>query len=160
LQAILELSKFTKRISVVNITQELTGDEILKEKVKKLSFLKIYNSCGVKAINGNRSVEGIKVMNVKTKKNFEIKAKGVVVEIGLEPSLDFQLPKGLKLNKINEIDVDQNCNTNISGLFAAGDITDVKWKQIIVAAGEGAKAALSAYNYLMKSKNFLDGKYK
>jgi len=160
LQAILELSKFTKKISVVNITPELTGDEMLKEKIKKMSFLEIHNNCKVTAIKGGKNVESVEVMNTATKKTFEIKAEGVVVEIGLEPSLDFELPKGLEVNKIKEIDVDQNCNTNVSGLFSAGDVTDVKWKQIIIAAGEGAKAALSAYSYLMKSKDFLNGKYK
>jgi alkyl hydroperoxide reductase subunit F len=118
--------------------------------VKKLSFVKIFNSCKVNAIKGEKKVDGVEFENVTTKEKLSLEARGVVVEIGLEPSLSFKLPKGLKLNKRNEIDVDQNCNTNIRGLFSAGDITDVRWKQIIIAAGEGAKAALSAYDYLQR----------
>jgi alkyl hydroperoxide reductase subunit F len=110
-------------------------------------------------VKGKKAVESIVIINTATKKKFELKVNGVIVEIGLEPGLDFELPTGLKLNKRNEIDVDQNCKTNIPGLFAAGDITDVKWKQIIIAAGEGAKAGLSAYDYLIGNKEFLDHKY-
>jgi alkyl hydroperoxide reductase subunit F len=154
LQAILELAKFTNQIYVINITPELTGDEILKENVKKLSFVKVFNNCRVTAIKGEKKVEGIEFENTVTKEVSSLEVRGVVVEIGLETSLGFEMPKRLKLNERNEIDVDQNCNTAVPGLFSAGDVTDVKWKQIIIAAGEGAKAALSAYDYL--SKNFLE----
>ncbi len=159
MQAILELSKVTQKIYVINIAQDLTGDEILKEKIKKMGFVKIFNDCKVVEIKGASRVEGIEVENVKTKERFGLEVKGVIVLIGLVPSLDFELPDGLKINERNEIDVDQNCCTNIPGLFAAGDVTDVKWKQIIIAAGEGAKAALSAYEYLMSKKEFVDGKF-
>lgn len=158
MQAILELSKFTKKIYVVNITDDLTGDEILKEKIKKMN-LKIFNNSKVVGIKGENRVEGIEVENVKTKERFSLEVRGVIVLIGLTPSLDFELPEGLKINEKNEIDVDQNCCTNIPGLFAAGDVTDVKWKQIIIAAGEGAKAALSAHEYLMSKKEFVDEKF-
>jgi alkyl hydroperoxide reductase subunit F len=151
LQAILELAKFTNQIYVINLALELTGDEILQDRVKELPFVKVFNNCKVTKIKGERKVEGIEFVNTITKETLNLNVRGVVVEIGLEPSLGFNLPKGLKLNEKNEIDVDQNCNTNIEGLFAAGDVTDVKWKQIIIAAGEGAKAALSAYEYLQKN---------
>ncbi|MEM5869990.1 MAG: FAD-dependent oxidoreductase [Candidatus Aenigmatarchaeota archaeon] len=150
LQAVLEASKFTKKIFLINIASDLTGDEILKEQVKKLSFVKIFNNSRVKAIKGKNRVESIEVENLVSKEVLNLNVEGVIVVIGLEPSLDFKLPRGLKLNKNREIDVDQNCKTNIAGLFAAGDVTDVKWKQIIVAAGEGAKAALSAHEYLQR----------
>jgi alkyl hydroperoxide reductase subunit F len=150
LQAILELAKFTKEIYLVNLTPKLTGDEILKDKVLKMDSVKVYNGCRIKSIGGDKFLEKVKVENCLDKKSFDLKVRGMIVEIGLEPSLDFKLPRGLKLTKNKEIDVDQNCITTVKGLFSAGDITDVKWKQIIIAAGEGAKAALSAYEYLIK----------
>jgi len=156
LQTICELAKFTKKIYVVNITPNLTGDPVLQDNVKKLPFVKIFNNSKVTAIKGDKRVEGIEFMNIVTKKSQNIKVRGVVVEIGLEPSLGFKIPKGLRVNKRDEIDVDQNCYTKVAGLFSAGDVTDVKWKQIIIAAGEGAKAALSAYEYL--NKKFLTEK--
>jgi alkyl hydroperoxide reductase subunit F len=148
LQAILELAKFTNQIYVINVGSQLTGDEVLQESVKKLSFVNIFNDCKVTAIKGDKKVEGVEFMSMLTKKVSSLEVRGIVVEIGLESSINFKLPKGLKLNKRNEIDVDQNCLTTVDGLFAAGDVTDVRWKQIIIAAGEGAKAALSAYEYL------------
>jgi alkyl hydroperoxide reductase subunit F len=159
LQAVLELSKFTKQIYLINIASELTGDEILQEKVKNLKFVKMFNNCKVTKITGKKVVEHVEVQNVVTKQKFKLKVNGIIVEIGLEPSIDLKLPKELVINEKNEIDVDQNCRTSVAGLFAAGDVTDVKGKQIVIAAGEGAKAALSAYEYLMKSKEFIDHKY-
>ena len=116
-----------------------------------MSTVKVYNNCKIKSVKGERFLEKVVVEDTMKKSDFELKVRGMVVEIGLEPSLDFKLPKDLKMTKNNEIDVDQNCMTSVKGLFAAGDITDVKWKQIIVAAGEGAKAALSAYEYIKKN---------
>lgn len=159
LQAVLELSKFTKQIYLINIASRLTGDEILQEKVKNLKFVKVFNNCKVIRITGKKTVDHVEVQNVVTKQKFKLRVNGIVVEIGLEPSIDLKLPKELIMNKKNEIDVDQNCNTNIPGLFAAGDVTDVKGKQIVIAAGEGAKAALSAYDYLIKSREFISHRY-
>ena len=78
------------------------------------------------------------------------KENGVFIEIGWIPSIDFD--QITKKNKLNEIIVDKQCRTNISGVFAAGDITDIGIWQIIVAAGEGAKAAITASEYLAKQK--------
>lgn len=149
MQAIIELCKFTNKIYVVNLTNDLTGDEILKDMIKKMGSIKIYNNSKVISVKGDERLDGIEVQNLKSNEKFYLEVDGLIVLIGLEPSLDFKLPKGLKLNKLNEIDVDQNCRTRISGMFAAGDVTDVRSKQIIIAAGEGAKAALSAHDYLM-----------
>jgi len=154
LQAILELAKFTNQIYVINLAPKLTGDEVLQDGVKKLSFVKVFNNCKVTRVKGKKRVEGIEFMNRVTKKVSDLGVKGLIVEIGLEPSIGFELPKELVLNEINEIDVDQNCNSSVPGLFAAGDVTDVKWKQIIIAAGEGAKAALSVYEYLTGKKGY------
>ncbi len=154
LQAILELAKFTNQIYVINLASELTGDEVLQDSVKKLPFVKVFNNCKVASIKGEKRVEGVEFTNKVTKEVSDLKVGGVVVEIGLEPSIGFELPKKLVLNEKKEIDVDQNCNTTIPGLFAAGDVTDVRWKQIIIAAGEGAKAALSAYEYLTGKKGY------
>lgn len=78
-----------------------------------------------------------------------IDVDGIFVEIGWETDVSF-LPKDIKLNKSNEIIIDKGNKTNIPGLFAAGDVTDILYKQDIIAAGEGAKAALSVYEYLSK----------
>jgi len=158
LDAVLQLSKYTKQIYVVNITSHLGGDEIVREKVLNLPFVKIFNNCKITAIHGDEFVKSVDVQDLTTKKTFNLDVRGVFVEIGLRPGTDLELP--VKLNERKEIVVDKECKTSVPGIFAAGDVTDCKYKQIIIAAGEGAKAALSAYEYLRSKKEFLNGKYK
>jgi NADH-dependent peroxiredoxin subunit F len=75
---------------------------------------------------------------------------GVFVQIGLVPNTEF-LKGAVELSKYGEIVVDAKCHTNVPGVFAAGDATTVPYKQIVIAAGEGAKAALSAFDYLIRT---------
>jgi alkyl hydroperoxide reductase subunit F len=75
---------------------------------------------------------------------------GVFVQIGLVPNTEF-LKESVALSKFGEIEIDAKCATNVPGVFAAGDCTTVPYKQIVIAAGEGAKAALSAFDYLIRS---------
>lgn len=99
-------------------------------------------------IKGKGRVEGIVVRDRRSGEHKELPVQGVFIEIGLIPNSD--LVKGLaKLNRWGEIVVDCKCQTNVPGLFAAGDVTTVPEKQIIIAAGEGAKAALAAHSYLI-----------
>ncbi len=100
------------------------------------------------SIKGEKFVKAIEIENNNSRK--DIAVEGVFVEIGLIPNSDFA--EGVDKNSLNEIMVNCACETNIPGLFAAGDVTNVPEKQIIVAAGEGAKAALSAFRYFVKAK--------
>jgi len=86
----------------------------------------------------------------KNNKEKDIKVDGIFVEIGLIPNSDIETEPKIEKNKYGEIIVDQYCNTNIPGIFAAGDVTSVPEKQVIIAAGEGAKAAITAFKYLQK----------
>jgi alkyl hydroperoxide reductase subunit F len=104
----------------------------------------------VTEILGKDSVIGIRVSSTDDVKQREIELSGVFVEIGLIPNSD--LFKGLvDMNQRGEIMVDCACRTSQAGVFAAGDVTTVPEKQIVVAAGEGAKAALSAYEWLARN---------
>ncbi|MDI6798385.1 MAG: FAD-dependent oxidoreductase [Candidatus Aenigmarchaeota archaeon] len=158
LDAVLQLSKFTKEIYLVNITPNLGGDEIAREKVMKLPYVRVFNNCKIASIQGDTVVRSVEVQDIVTNKRFKLEVRGVFVEIGLKPGTDIELP--VKLNERKEIIVDKDCKTSVPGIFAAGDVTDTTYKQIIIAAGEGAKAALSAYEYLRSKKEFLNGKYK
>ena len=101
----------------------------------------------VREILGDRVVEGIKIRDKKSGQEEELKVQGVFVEVGLDPNSEL-VKDMLPLNEYKEIIVDPMCKTSIPGIYAAGDVTTVHEKQIVVAAGEGAKAALSAYEYL------------
>ena len=140
----------------------ITADSALVEKISDHPKLRIYERYKVRRIEGGKMVEGITIFSAvaaagaasaaSTASAAEIRlpVEGVFVEIGLEPNSQILADlQQLKLNDDREIKVDCQCRTGIDGLFAAGDVTDVYGKQIIIAAGEGAKAALAASEYLL-----------
>lgn len=148
LDATLQLMKIARHIYLVNIASELTGDAIMIEKVKSSNMVTILSDTNVKAILGDKMVSALRVK--KKDKEETLNVQGVFVEIGLEPNSGFA--KDVKKNERREIKVNCYNETDIPGVFAAGDVTDVPEKQIIIAAGEGSKAALSAFRYLNKSR--------
>jgi len=148
LEATDDMVKIAEQVYLVSITQ-LTGDQVLIDKVKSASNLTMFLGHEVVAITGKNLVAGIKIRNLKSKQEKELEVGGVFVEIGLIPNSG--LVKGLVgMNRLDEIEVNCANETNIPGLFAAGDVTTVPEKQIVVAAGEGAKAALQAHRYLQR----------
>jgi len=148
LDAVLQLMKIANHVYVINITNHLTGDEIMQEKIKKSKKVSILNNSQVIEISGDDFVDAIKIE--KDKKEETLAVQGIFVEIGLIPNSGFAVD--LNKTKIGEIKVNNKNITNIPGIFAAGDVTDVFEKQIIIAAGEGAKAALSVFHYLSSRK--------
>jgi alkyl hydroperoxide reductase subunit F len=148
LEAVDDMVKIASHVYLVSLTP-LTGDQVLIDRVKGASNLTMFLEHEVVAITGENLVDGIKIRDLKTKQERELQVGGVFIEIGLMPNSD--LVKGVvALNRIGEIEVNCNNETNVSGLFAAGDVTSVPEKQIVVAAGEGAKAALQAHRYLQR----------
>ena len=146
LEAVLQLMAIARSISLINITDDLTGDPILREKVRASDKVKIYNTAQVTEITGSQMVEEI-IVDVAGEKR-AIPVSGVFVEIGLVPNSEFV--QGIEKNRWGEIIVNNRNETNLPFVFAAGDVTDVPEKQIIIAAGEGSKALLSAYRYLAR----------
>jgi alkyl hydroperoxide reductase subunit AhpF len=106
----------------------------------------------VTEIKGNGKVERIVITDLKTLENRDLQTDGVFIEIGLKANSDF-LSGLTETNTNGEIIVDAYCKTSRKGIFAAGDITNVPYKQIVIAAGEGAKAALSACEYITQLNN-------
>jgi len=121
----------------------------LIDRVKDAGNLTMFLEHEVTEITGEKLVDGIKIRDLKTKQEKELRVNGVLIEIGLMPNST--VAKGVAaLNRKGEIEVTCNNETNIAGLFAAGDVTNVPEKQILIAAGEGAKAALQAHRYLQR----------
>lgn len=150
LDAALNVSKLVNQIYIINITPELTGDPVMIEKVTDMPQIRIMNSCEVVVIQGDKLVQTVRI---KTKDGLQkdLPVTGVFIEVGSIPATDY-LKDLVKLNKAGEILIDEYNSTSMPGLFAAGDITNVVEKQIITAAGEGAKAAIQASIYLAKQK--------
>jgi alkyl hydroperoxide reductase subunit F len=150
LTAAKDLLSYARKIFLVNISPEMQGDPVLLEPLKTSDKVEFIMGYTVTEVLGDDSVSGIRISSVDGTKQREIELSGVFVEIGLIPNSD--LFKGLvDMNQHGEILVDCACRTSRDGVFAAGDVTTVPEKQIIVAAGEGAKAALSAYEWLARN---------
>jgi len=147
-EAALDLVKYAKRIFIFERSDKIMADEILQEQVKKEKSIEIHLNKEIKKIEGRDKVQAMVYQDLKTGKTFQVPIDGVFVQIGTIPATGFL--KGLcEFNEKDEIKVDfESCGTSTPGLFAAGDVNNGKWKQIIIAAGEGARAALAAYEYL------------
>jgi alkyl hydroperoxide reductase subunit F len=150
LEAVIDLMKFAKKIYLVCKTFP-EGDTILQDKISGSTRVEILTKSKILSIDGESAVEGIEIESLETSKRKKLNVQGVIVEIGLLPNSDLAIDI-VKTNREGEILVDSRCHTGVSGIFACGDVTDVPYKQIIVAAGEGAKAALSAYDYIIKQR--------
>lgn len=147
MDAVLALSKVAKQVFVVNINDELVGDEVLKNKISIMPNVKFYNKTKALEILGEAKLSGMKIQTLGGQEQI-LDADGVFVEIGYVPSINFDMLT--EKNDKGEIKVDSNLQTSVPGIFAAGDINDAWGEQIIIAAGEGAKAAIAANDYLNK----------
>lgn len=148
LSAAEQLVKIANKVYIVSIAG-WNADPVLQERVLKATNIEVYKGYEVTAVEGHNFVEKIRIKSKKTEEEVEFPVKGIFVEIGSEPNTD--MVKGLvQLDVKQEIMVDCSNHTSTEGLFAAGDVTNVPEKQIIIAAGEGAKAALAAYDYLVR----------
>jgi len=148
-EAALDLAKYAKSIFIFEKDSTAKADELLQEKAQKTGKIKVVFHKQVLKIEGNQKVEAIIYKDTKTNKIFQQPMEGVFVYIGSVPTVEF-LGKMVGLNKNKEIKVNpRTMATSCEGIFAAGDCNDSKWKQMIVAAGQGAVAALSAHEYLM-----------
>jgi len=148
LDATLQLVRIASHVYLINITAQLGGDAVMREQVENSDLVTVINDARVLAILGDKFVNGIKV--VRQGREETLGVQGVFVEIGLMPNSEFA--GDLKKNQLQEIEINSRNGTNIPGIFAAGDVTDVPEKQIIIAAGEGSKACLSAFRYLLQHK--------
>ncbi|MCU0641899.1 MAG: FAD-dependent oxidoreductase [Candidatus Margulisbacteria bacterium] len=144
LDAALQLVRIARKVYVINNTPALNGDPVMIEKLSRAAGVEIVPSAKVVEFFGERFLQGIKVETFGVRK--DIPVEGAFIEIGLIPNstcVDF-----VAKNERGEIVINAANETSAPGLFAAGDVTNVLEKQIVIAAGEGAKAALSAYRFL------------
>ena len=148
LEAVLDLLKIAEHVNIISLTP-LTGDQVLSNQLKGAKELTVFLEHETLEIKGQELVAGIRIKDAKSGEEKELEVGGVFIEIGLVPNSD--AVKGLvNLNQWGEVPVTPRNETSVPGLYAAGDVTDVPEKQILVAAGEGAKAALQAHRYLQR----------
>ena len=148
-EAALDLSGIAKSVTLIEFMPELKADKVLQEKLAEQPNVKtILNSATVR-VNGNEFVESIVYKSRETDEEKTLNVEGMFVEIGLSPRSEV-VKDLVETNKIGEIVINpENNSTSVAGIFAAGDVTNIRQKQIIIAMGEGAKAALGAFEYLI-----------
>ena len=150
IEAAIDLAGICSKVTVFEFMDELKADEVLQDKVKTLANVEIFLSSQTTKVEGNGDkVTGVRVKDRKSEQERLIELDGIFVQIGLVPNSEAF--KGLvKTNRIGEIEIDTHNRTDRTGIYAAGDVTTTPYKQIIIAMGEGAKSALSAFEDRIK----------
>ena len=149
-EAAIDLAGIVKHVTLLEFATELKADDVLQNRLKSLSNVTVITNAQTTEITGNDKVNGLTYVERASGEEKHIELAGVFVQIGLIPNTDW-LGGTLERNKIGEIIVDKRGATNIPGVFAAGDCTDSPYKQIIIAMGSGATAALAAFDYLIRN---------
>jgi len=149
-EAAIDLAGLVEHVSLFEFADQLKADAVLVNKLKSLPNVSIHANAQTTEITGEGGkVNGLNYKDRATNAVHHVELAGVFVQIGLIPNTEF-LKGTLDLSKFGEIEIDAKGHTSLPGVFAAGDCTTVPFKQIIVAAGEGSKAALSAFDYLIR----------
>jgi len=152
-EAAIDLAGIVGHVTVVEFDTQLRADKVLVEKLESLSNVAILVNAQTTKITGNgERVDGLTYKDRASEEEHNLELQGVFVQIGLVPNTEWLTDSGLKLSQHGEIEIDARCGTNLPGIFAAGDCTTVPYKQIVVAMGAGSKAALSAFDYLIRNE--------
>jgi thioredoxin reductase (NADPH) len=151
LEAANYLAGVAAKVYLVQRTQRPIGDEGLVQTLKSMGNVEFVNDAVVASINGAVKVESLTLRKASLKSDGErrLEVEGVFVEMGYVTKTEF-VKNLVELNGLGEIVVDKNGATSMPGVFACGDVTDTPYKQAVVSAGQGATAALSAYNYIQR----------
>lgn len=147
-ESALLLSRFARKIYVIYRTSKMAGDKEMIEALESKDNIEYVPNSEVIAIDGGERLNSITIRD-SSGSTRRLEVDGLFVEMGYKVYLDF-VKHLVRLNQRGEVEVNEYCETSYKGIFAAGDATSVPYKQVIVAAGEGAKAGISAYNYLQR----------
>lgn len=149
-EAAIDLAGIVAHVTLIEFADQLKADAVLVNKLKSLPNVTIHTNAQTTEITGaDGKVNGLKYKDRATNVEHLVPLEGVFVQIGLVPNTEW-LKGTVELSKFGEIIVDSHGRTNIPGVFAAGDCTTVPFKQIVIAAGDGSKAALSAFDHLIR----------
>jgi alkyl hydroperoxide reductase subunit F len=150
-EAAIDLAGIVAHVTLLEFGEQLRADAVLQAKLKSLPNVTIHTMAQTTEVTGaDGKVNGLRYTDRKDGSAHEVALEGVFVQIGLIPNTDW-LKGSVALSRFGEIEVDPRCHTDVAGVFAAGDATTVPYKQIIIAMGEGSKAALSAFDHLIRS---------
>ncbi len=150
-EAAIDLAGLVKHVTLIEYGDSLRADAVLQRKLHSLPNVTVITGALTTEIHGDgKKVNALSYKDRKSDELRRIELEGVFIQIGLVPNTEW-LEGTLALSRHGEIEVDAKGQTSLPGVFAAGDVTTVPYKQIVIAAGDGAKAALSAFDYLIRS---------
>lgn len=148
-EAAIDLAGIVAHVTLIEYDTKLRADEVLQRKLRSLGNVAVITNAQTTAITGEQKVDGLTYKDRATGEEKRVDLEGVFVQIGLVPNTEW-LKGSIELSKHGEIVVGPRGETSMPGVFAAGDATTVPFKQIIIAAGDGAKAALGAFDHLIR----------
>ena len=152
-EAAIDLAGVVGHVSLIEFDSKLRADEVLQAKLRSMANVEIVtNGQTTEILGAEGKVNGLRLKDRESGDERTIELEGVFVQIGLVPNTEWLEDSGLELSKHGEIVTDDEGRTNLPGVFGAGDVTDVPYKQIVVAMGEGSKAGLSAFDYLIRTE--------
>ncbi|MET3915367.1 alkyl hydroperoxide reductase subunit F [Variovorax sp. OAS795] len=149
-EAAIDLAGIVGHVTLIEFDTALRADAVLQRKLKSLQNVDVFTNAQTTEITGDQKVNGLVYKDRATGELKKVELEGVFIQIGLVPNTDW-LKGVVELTKHGEIVVDARGQTSVPGVFAAGDVTTVPFKQIIIAAGDGAKAALGAFDHLIRT---------
>lgn len=149
-EAAIDLANMAKEVNIIEFMSQLNADQVLQDKLRSYKNVNILLNTATTAILGDTKVNAISVKSRDTDEEQTLATDGVFIQVGLRATTDW-LGESLERNKFGEILVNERFETKIKGVFAAGDCTNTPYKQIVIAMGQGAGAALSAFDYLVRS---------
>ncbi|MDL0439520.1 alkyl hydroperoxide reductase subunit F [Stutzerimonas frequens] len=150
-EAAIDLAGIVAHVTLLEFGEELRADAVLQRKLNSLPNVRVLKMAQTTEVKGDgQKVTGLVYKDRNNDEMHEVELEGIFVQIGLLPNSEW-LKGTLELSRFGEIIVDAKGQTSIPGVFAAGDVTTVPYKQIVIAVGEGAKASLSAFDHLIRS---------
>ncbi len=152
-EAAIDLAGVVEHVTLLEFAPEMKADRVLQDKLRSLANVDIILNAQTTEVKGDGAkVTGIDYRCRATGAEHSLPLAGIFVQIGLLPNTGW-LEGAVERNRMGEIIIDARCETSVKGIFGAGDCTTVPYKQIIIATGEGAKASLSAFDYLIRTKS-------
>jgi alkyl hydroperoxide reductase subunit F len=150
-EAAIDLAGIVSHVTLLEFGAELRADEVLQRKLRSLTNVTVITQAQTTEVHGDgQKVNALSYKDIVSGELKNVELEGIFVQIGLVPNTEW-LKDSLTLSRHGEIEIDARGQTSLAGVFAAGDVTTVPYKQIVIAVGEGAKASLAAFDYIIRS---------
>ncbi|MXO91761.1 alkyl hydroperoxide reductase subunit F [Pontixanthobacter aquaemixtae] len=152
-EAAIDLANIVGHVTLIEFDSQLRADQVLQDKLRSFGNVDVIVSAQTTEVTGDGAkVTGLTYTDCTSGEGKSVELDGVFVQIGLVPNTEWLKDSGVELSQHGEIVIDDKAATNLPGIFAAGDVTTVPYKQIVIAMGEGSKAGLSAFDYLIRTE--------